>query len=41
MMMGFGFAIQGNLEVDQQPGVGARGRECPLTAIFQTTYPQG
>ena len=30
MMMGFGFAIQGKLEADQQAGVGGKGRECLL-----------
>ena len=40
MMMGFGFAIQGKLEADQQAGVGGKGRECPLTATFQIMYPQ-
>jgi hypothetical protein len=29
MMMGFGSAIQGNLEADQQPGVGGKGPGMP------------
>jgi hypothetical protein len=37
--MRFGFAIPGDLKADWRAGVGDKGRECPLMALFCPSQP--